>query len=369
MHKRVPIFVTLAVSVVACLPAQGQNGRPAQTGAVFVMTNAADQNQVIAFARGADGSLSDPHAFSTGGRGTGGSTDPLQSQGSLVVSNDNSLLFAANPGSGEITEFQVHGAQLERTQVIPSGGSSPIAIAQRGNQLYVLNVGGNDSIATFRLGSNGRLQQVHSVQQLSNNDSGAAGLAISPDGQFLAVTERLNAVIDTFRISGDGSLGPIVSTTSSGPAPFSIGFTPSGALLTTEAAQAAVSSYAVQADGKLSTISGSLPTGGKAACWHAVTPDGHFVYTSNAGTSSISGFAIANNGSLTPIGGAVVAIQSPESTNLDIAITADGRFLYSLNSGTGTVGVFGIQSDGTLLSQGTAGDIPAGAGANGIAAF
>lgn len=369
MHKRVPIFVTLLMSVVACLSALGQNGRPAQRGAVFVMTNAAGQNQIIAFERGADGSLSDPRSFSTGGRGSGGSTDPLQSQGALLLSNDKSLLFAVNAGSGEITTFQVHGAQLERTQVIPSGGSSPIAIAQRANQLYVLNVGGNDNIATFRFGNNGRLEQVHGVQQLSNSDSGAAGLAVSPDGQFLAVTERLNGVIDTFRISGDGSLGPIVSTTSSGPAPFSIGFTPSGALLTTEAAQAAVSSYAVETDGKLSVISGSLPTNGKAACWDAVTPDGHFVYTSNAGTSSISGFAIGNNGGLTPIGGAVVAVQSPESTNLDIAISADGRFLYSLNSGTGTVGIFAIQNDGTLLSDGTAGDIPAGAGANGIAAF
>jgi hypothetical protein len=40
-------------------------------------------------------------------QGLGGIIDPLQSEGSLVLSQDSSFLFAANPGSGTITTFRV----------------------------------------------------------------------------------------------------------------------------------------------------------------------------------------------------------------------------------------------------------------------
>jgi 6-phosphogluconolactonase len=359
---------TLVFGLVALLPAQAQSTR--DSGAVFVMTNAAENNEILSFARMADGSLFDRHVFATGGRGSGGTIDPLQSQGSLLLSEDRSLLFATNAGSGDITVFRVNGPRLERIQVEPSGGSSPVAITQHGELIYVLNVGGNDSVAGFRLSGNGKIEQIAgSRKQLSNSDTGASGLVISPDGHFLAVTERLNGLVDVFAIGSDGTLGGIVSTASSGPGPFSIGFAPNGALLTTEAPNSAISSYAVQSSGALTVVSGSIATQGTAACWHVITPDGRFVYTSNSGTSSISGFAIANNGGLAPIGVTVLATQAAGSTNLDIAITADGRYLYLLNARTGTVGVFAIHQDGTLLGLGTAGDVPAAAGANGITAF
>jgi 6-phosphogluconolactonase (cycloisomerase 2 family) len=143
----------------------------------------------------------------------------------------------------------------------------------------------------------------------------------------------------------------------------------SGALLVTEAPNAAISSYALQRNGVLKVVAGSILTGGTAACWHAITPDGRYVYVSNAGTSTISGFTIGEEGGLTPIGAKVVATQPEGSTNLDIAISQNGKFLYSLNTGTGKVGMFAIKNDGSLLSLGTAGDFAAASGGNGIAAF
>jgi 6-phosphogluconolactonase len=80
-----------------------------------VMTNAANRNEVISYKRAADGSLQAAHRFATGGRGSGGNNDPLESQGSLTLSQDHSLLFAVNAGSGEISVFQVHGADLSLT--------------------------------------------------------------------------------------------------------------------------------------------------------------------------------------------------------------------------------------------------------------
>jgi 6-phosphogluconolactonase len=124
----------------------------------------------------------------------------------------------------------------------------------------------------------------------------------------------------------------------------------------------------VNPDGSLTAISISVPTLGNANCWNAVTPDGRFVYASNAGSSTIAGFAIGAAGNLTAVPGTVLAVNPAGSANLDITISADGKFLYSLNAATGAVGMFAIQSNGTLTNLGTTGGLPASAGLNGIAA-
>src|ERR1700722_18722547 len=106
---RTLLSVGLAICVLSANRSNAQDGRPGP-GAVFVMTNAADRNEVISFSRAADGSLQEGHRFATGGRGSGGNNDPLESQGSLTVSHDHTLLFAVNAGSGEISVFGVHGS-------------------------------------------------------------------------------------------------------------------------------------------------------------------------------------------------------------------------------------------------------------------
>jgi len=121
-------------------------------------------------------------------------------------------------------------------------------------------------------------------------------------------------------------------------------------------------------NGVLSAISASVPTLGAATCWLEVTPDGRFVYTTNSATSTISGFVIGHDGSLTPLPGTVLGTLPAGSVDIDFSISSDGRFLYTLNTGTGTIGLFGIQNDGTLTSLGEVGGLPAMSGLNGIAA-
>jgi len=76
------------------------------------------------------------------------------------------------------------------------------------------------------------------------------------------------------------------------------------------------------------------------------TPDGRFVYTSNAGTATVSGFSIAPNGSLTPLPGTVQGANPAGAANIDITISSNGKFLYTLNAGKGTIGIFAIHKDG-----------------------
>lgn len=366
----------LAFSVILPARSKAQVNRSATTGAVFAMTNAADKNEIVAYKRNADGSLQEGQSFATGGRGSGGTTDPLASQGSLTLSQDRSFLFAVNAGSGNISVFRVRGAVLSLVDKVPCGGSEPVAVAQYANLVYVVNAGGTSNVTGFYFDKNGTLKPIaDSTAFLSTGNSGAASLSFSPDGQILLVTEKLTNSIDAFHVQMNGTLGPIKVNASAGPGAFSVSFAPNGAALVTETGPAggsnasAISSYSVQPNGTLSAINTSVPTLGAATCWSAVTPDGNFVYTSNASTSTISGFAISSSGALTPLPGTVVGTDPAGSTNIDLAITANGKFLYTLDSGTGSISIFGINQDGTLANLGDVGGLSAVAGLNGIAAI
>jgi 6-phosphogluconolactonase (cycloisomerase 2 family) len=364
------IALSVVVPVVAAVaPAWGQE-------TVFVMSNNAERNQVIAFERKNDGSYFEQKRFDTFGRGSGGVNDPLESQGSLTLSADHKLLFAANAGSGDITVFRVVGNGLLAIDLEPSGGSQPVSIAQLGSTVYVLNSGGAGSVTAFRLSPSGQLQPIaNATSFLSANATGGASISVSPNGQTVAVVERIANNIDTFHVNRDGTLTAAVVNPSAGTGAFSARFAPDGKLIVSETGPAgapdgsAISSYTVLANGSLAALSQSVPTDGAANCWNAITPDGTHVYVSNAGSSNIAGYVIGAGGTLTPIAGTIVGSNPDGSTNLDIAISGDGKFLYSLNGEVGTVGVFAIQPNGTLEQVTQIPGLPAAAGFNGIAAL
>jgi 6-phosphogluconolactonase len=375
MHRiirSVGIAVIGIVAAATTLSAQAQTARET----VFVMTNAANRNEVIAYRQSSDGHFYEANHYVTGGRGSGGITDPLQSQGSLTLSKDHTLLFAANAGSGTISVFRVERSSLFLVDQVASGGSEPLAIAQFDSLVYVLNAAGSGSIVAFRMGFGGHLRQIdNSTTYLTADSAGGSSLSVSPNGEFLSVTERVPNNIDTFRISPNGTLTPIVVNKSTAPGVFAAGFAPDGKLIVSETGPAggvnesAISSYSILPNGSLSPVSQSVPTFGNANCWNAVAPNGKWVYVSNAGSGTISGFAIGQNGALTPIAGTVVGTNPEGSTNLDIAASGDSRYLFTLNSGTGTIGVFAIQSNGALTSVEEVGGLPESAGLNGIAAL
>ena len=375
MVRAIRRLVTTVMSVGALVPMFSAGAQVRIAEAAFVMSNNADRNEIIEFQREADGSYAKSH-FDTFGRGTGGVNDPLESQGSLTLSTDRSLLFAANAGSGDVTVFHVHHNALVFADKEPSGGSQPVSIAQRGNSVYVLNSGGAGSVVGFRLESNGHLHKIpNSTAFLSANATGGASISISPDGNFVAVVERTANKIDTFRVKPDGTLATPTVTPSSGAGAFSAQFAPDGKLIVSETGPAnvslgsAISSYTLLPNGALAVVSQSIATDGAANCWNAISPDGSRVYASNAGTSTIAGFAVDQNGVLTPLNGTIVGANPEGSTNLDIAISGDGKYLYSLNGKVGAIGVFAIKSDGTLQEVTQIEGLPQAVGFNGIAAL
>ncbi len=98
------------------------------------------------------------------------------------------------------------GSHLSPADRTPSGGSEPNAIAQHGRLVYVLNTAGSSSVIGFQL-REGRLVRILESQRfLSANSSTCASVTFSPDGRYLAVTERATNNIDVFRVQADGRL-------------------------------------------------------------------------------------------------------------------------------------------------------------------
>jgi len=371
--QRTALVPTLAAAaLLAALPVTAQNGN-AVAGAVYVATNAAD-NAVLAFDRMANGRLDpSPQYFPTDGAGTGGG---LGNQGGVVLSGDERHLFVVNAASDEITVFEIEPGGLRWLGNTPSGGQRPVSLTQHDRLLYVLNaggaVGGADSIAGFRIGTDGSLAPIAgSVQPLSAASTAPAQIGFTPDGGVLVVAEKATNTLTTYVVDADGVAGPPFPQPSEGETPFGFDFGRRGVLLVSEAFGGAsdastVSSYRIADDGTLATIDPTVATTETAACWLVVSNDGRFAYTTNAGSASVSGFAIDLDGHLSLLDADGVT-GSTGGGPIDMEFSTDGRSLYTLNSGSDSLTVFRLPGGkGALIGTQEVSGLPDGS--NGLAA-
>jgi 6-phosphogluconolactonase len=162
-------------------------------GAVFALTNAASGNAVVMYNRGGDGSLTPAGNFLTGG-GLGAGAG-ISSQNAVIVSDDQRMLFAVNPGSHSISSFIVRPNGLELSDTAPSGGINPTSVAFQHGRLYVLNAGVRNSVTAFSVSRKGQLTPIPgSTRPLSAANTNPAQVEISDDGTALIVTERAGNV-------------------------------------------------------------------------------------------------------------------------------------------------------------------------------
>jgi 6-phosphogluconolactonase len=343
------------------------------SGAVYTMTNGASENSILVYSRNSNGLLTFQGPVSAHGRGSAGILDPLQSQGSLVLSEDGLFLFAANAGSGTIASFRVLPSGLGFLGEVNSGGEGPISITTHGYLLYVLNIA---NITGFRIQGDGSLiaipSSTHFLATVGGRDLGDSDIAFNPNGSFLAVTERVANQIVVFPVQADGTTGTPVANDSHGNTPFAESFTPGGVLVVVEAAGApgggaAASSYSIADGGTLQLISGSVPSQGGGACWNILTRDGKFGVLTNAGSSNETLYLVSETGQLSFLN---ITSAGPNTTPLDTALTANGLFIYTLDGAAGSISEFRLdESSQTLTLLGTISDgLTANSGLQGLAA-
>jgi len=349
-------------------------------GAVFAMTNETAGNRIVTYGRASDGRLTRLRSVRTRGLGQGVDTD---TQGPLRLSPDNRFLYAVNPGSDNISVFEVNGTRLKFLQIIDAG-DQPLSLTISGNLLYSLDgsVAGN-GIRGFRIAPNGTLTELPDSFRLLSSPIAVPGeVRFSPDGRVLLVTHKTTNVlltpqnaIDAFTVGPDGYASALpIRNASFGLRPFSLAPRNDGKLVVVESFNAApnvsaASSYQLNPDGTITVITGSVQNGQTDVCWVVITPDGRYVFAANFGSGTISSYSIAPSGALNLLNGAA-ALLGATSQPVDLSLSADGRYLYLLLRGTGAVAAFRIEGNGSLTPLGVvAGGLPVADGASGLAAY
>jgi DNA-binding beta-propeller fold protein YncE len=197
----------------------------------------------------------------------------------------------------------------------------------------------------------------------------------NPSGTKLVATLVASSQIASFAVRSDGSLVPAPGSpyAAQGLGPFGSEFSPVNPdqLFVSNAHNGAglgtVSAFADAWNGTLSPI-GSSPfaDGQTAPCWLTISPDGRYLYAVNTGSGTVSSYTIAPDGTL--------ALDSSTSVStlggvgaVDPGLTPDGTVLYVNESRAGAVGEFAV--DGSTLTElpGSPVALPTGAHPAGIA--
>ena len=337
---------------------QQQPTNGSASGAVYVQTNAAP-NEVIAFRRGADGSLERIGSVATGGEGD--ATPHLQSQGSVTLTGDGQYLLVTNAASDDLSVFSVPAdGSIELRDHVHSG-DTPRSVTEHGGLVVVLNTG-EPGLASFRLHSDSIEPVAGGNQALAASDADPAQVAFSPDGSMVVITERGTDSIVTYGVAPDGTFGDSSTIASEGPTPYGFAFTSGGTLIVTEAfgaqkGAAAASSYAIEG-GSLVARTSSVGNGRSEICWALVTPDDRFAFTTNFADGAVSRYAIAADGSLS-LEDATAGISVDGTPGLrDEDITGDGRFLYAIDADGGRIYGWSVDAGGSLEPVGSWDELP-----------
>jgi len=395
--------IALALVLGSATPAIAQDSTPgtdaeSASGAIYAMTNSPARNEVVAYARAEDGTLSPLGHFDTGGLGSGSFENSdtalivasAEGQSSPVdLGGGADFVVAVNGGSDSISVLRVTEEGLELVETEPSGGERPTSVTVQGGRLYVLNsggdapgvgfcFGGNPRINGFTIDDEGALEPIaDSERELSGGpDSGCAQVSFNPAGDVLIVSQITENTITTFPVNDDGTLGEAVENEPTGSGPFGYTFDGEGRLLVTENFQAApgegtVASYEIGDDGVLSPIGESVALGESDPCWIVITPDGGFAFSASFGPlpsltledetlrrGTIQSFQVGEDGSLELLDAQAAQVGVGAA---DLALAGDGQFLYALNSIEGTITGFAIAEDGALTLVTSVGGLPANA--------
>jgi 6-phosphogluconolactonase len=368
------LVVVAACAILAAGAASPASASSKVVGHLYVNDNTAGVNTIGAFDRHADGTLTPMPGspFVAGGAGTG---TGLASQGSLQRSSDGRYLLAVDAGSNQISVLRIRrDGSLKPVGGGPvsSNGVNPVSIAVHGRLVYVANAGtttsqGGTNYTGFTLDTGGDLEPLAGSTVTLPDASQPGDVLFSPDGGKLVGTRVATSLIDSFTVDRHGRLAaaPGSPFAAQRVGPFGSKFRPTNAsqLYVSNAHDGAnagsVSAFAVAANGALTPIGASpFPNNQTAPCWVEISQDGKLLFAVNTASGSISSYSIATGGSLTLLRNTPLkAAGTPE----DARLSPDGRTLWVVDPTANTVSGFTV--DGGSLTELPSSPTPAPAGA------
>jgi YVTN family beta-propeller protein len=248
---------------------------------------------------------------------------------SVAASPDRSSVYVSSL-IGTIYQFDV-GADgtlspkdpASITVAPPSTTLSELAVSPDGRSVYVAAFGtsaaGTNLVYQFDVGSGGTLSPKD--QPTVSAGERATGLAVSPDGGHVYVTNSDSDTVAQYDVGADGALS-LTRTVGAGDTPTEVVVSPDGGSAyvtnagTVEAGGGSVSQYDVGVDGGLSFKRPGSVSAGRNPEGVGISPDGASVYVADRGAPNIPGalyqFDVASDGTLSAKDPAWVAAgQSP----------------------------------------------------------
>ncbi len=215
------LFAVCALGEVAprAASAQGQKA----VNFVYVESDDPAGNAIFAFARNnADGSLQSlaGSPFSTGGLGITftSALGPFDSDQEIIVNSKHSLLFAVNGGSDTIAVFRIDtdgSLAPVAGSPFPSGGSNPVSVGLSNDDVLVVVNQDQDpdhpgvflpNYTSFHVSPQGRLTPVRNSTISLDVGSSPSQALISPDGSLMFGAEFLGGLLRTLQIKANGRL-------------------------------------------------------------------------------------------------------------------------------------------------------------------
>lgn len=332
---------------------------------VYTLDNDLQRNSVAVYRREADGSLMPlvGSPFNAGGKGLGGGD--IDEQGAIRVQGQ--FVLAVNPGSDSIAVLQKSARGLLHVEgsPFPSGGSTPLSLAVHGDLVYVANQAAEfahptsePNITGFRLMSDGRLMPLPNAMTKLPKGMGPAQVEFTPNGQTLVVTAGFQADegngsrIYTYKVAKDGRLtmgqgSPAKPEGATGTVGFSISPASDKVFVSTFKGSGVVPFDLDPATAAIRQAGMPIGNDQRAACWTAITRDGHTLYTGNFVSNSISAYDVADDGKLTLLG-SVPRRGATNKDTKDIELSRDGKFLYAVGSGERQITIFKIEANRLL---------------------
>ena len=100
---------------------------------VYVQTNEAERNRLLAFRRAGDGTPTPAGGYEAGGAGDG--KPHLTSQGSVVLTGDGRYLLVTNTASGDLSVFAVSPDGLSLVETIATGRAPRVSPSTQGSSM------------------------------------------------------------------------------------------------------------------------------------------------------------------------------------------------------------------------------------------
>ena len=309
----------------------------------------------------------------------------------MIVAPSGTEMFIANSGTNNISAYTV---KSDGTLTAASGstatGMTPLSMAMdsAGHFLFVANQGlqvdpTSGTVSVFAVQGTTLTEVPGSPFRVAvtgaPSGSGPAGVAVTPDGKYLYVSNQFDGTLSSFSVDASGLLtaGPVVSV---GTAPSAVTITPNGGVVYVANAST-VSAFTIcnqvvtscgdpnSPDGTLTAVAGSPFSAGIAPVAMVAAPSGKFLFVVNRMSNQISEFKIATGtGVLTPNTQATISTgANPVGVTLRVGtetIAATGGlrdFLYVPNLGGSSISVYSFDTTvGTLGLVGSPVNVPSG---------